>query len=93
MTYEEVTQLTKGKGAKATAAATAGEGGRKVRVKKEKDPNMPRKPKPTFLLFAEEKRPLLLEKGLKFSEVGQVLGKEWKRLSEAEKKVKEEESM
>jgi len=56
-------------------------------VKKEKDPNLPTRPKTAYVAFCEERRPFLKEKNLKLPEQSTILAKEWKTLLPEEKKV------
>jgi len=56
--------------------------------KKEKDPNAPKKPVTSFLVYSAEMRPIVREEypELKVTEVAKELGKRWKELSDGEKK-------
>eukprot|EP01124_Arcella_intermedia_P020115 TRINITY_DN2762_c0_g1_i4.p1 TRINITY_DN2762_c0_g1~~TRINITY_DN2762_c0_g1_i4.p1 ORF type:complete len:287 (+),score=74.76 TRINITY_DN2762_c0_g1_i4:2-862(+) len=61
--------------------------GRKMKMKR--DPNAPKKPKSAFLLFSLQERPKVIttQPGLKFSAIAQEIGRRWKALSAADKKV------
>ncbi|KAH8732364.1 non-histone chromosomal protein 6 [Phaeosphaeriaceae sp. PMI808] len=74
MPKEKVTR-GKGKGAKA-------DGG-----KKKKDPNAPKRGLSAYMFFANEQREKVREDnpGIKFGEVGKLLGEKWKALSEKQR--------
>eukprot|EP00039_Didymoeca_costata_P019880 m.339275 g.339275 ORF g.339275 m.339275 type:complete len:326 (+) comp18732_c0_seq1:184-1161(+) len=60
------------------------------RPKKERDPNAPKKPLTSFLIFCEEKRKTIT--GVRGAGVMKVLGEEWRKLTQTEKKKFETES-
>ena len=53
--------------------------------KAKKDPNAPKRPKSAYLFFCDSERPTLKEEGMAFTEIGAMLGKKWKELSDDEK--------
>jgi len=62
--------------------STKAEGGRK-----KKDPNQPKRGLSAYMFFANEQRDKVREDnpGIKFGEVGKMLGEKWKALSEKQK--------
>jgi len=52
--------------------------------KRKKDPNMPKRGLSAYMFFANEQREKVREDnpGIKFGEVGKLLGEKWKALSE-----------
>ncbi|KAF2107885.1 high mobility group box domain-containing protein [Lophiotrema nucula] len=68
---------TRGKG-KATKADSG---------KKKKDPNAPKRGLSAYMFFANEQRDKVREDnpGIKFGEVGKLLGEKWKSLSEKQR--------
>ncbi|KAF2500020.1 hypothetical protein BU16DRAFT_522875 [Lophium mytilinum] len=64
------------------AKATKAEGGKKKKAKK--DPNAPKRGLSAYMFFANEQRDKVREDnpGIKFGEVGKMLGEKWKALSE-----------
>jgi len=62
--------------------------GRGKGTRKKKDPNAPKRPKSAYLFFSMEERPRLRKKHPKmgFGPLSKRLGKEWKSLSDDEKK-------
>jgi len=75
MPKEKSTRAAKGKAAKA-------DGG-----KKKKDPNAPKRGLSAYMFFANEQREKVREEnpGIKFGEVGKMLGEKWKALSEKQR--------
>ncbi|KAH7380756.1 high mobility group box domain-containing protein [Pyrenochaeta sp. MPI-SDFR-AT-0127] len=71
---------TRGKGKAAKAEA----GGKK---KKATDPNAPKRGLSAYMFFANEQREKVREDnpGIKFGEVGKLLGEKWKALSEKQR--------
>lgn len=68
---------------KATRKTKArGDGG-----KKKKDPNAPKRGLSAYMFFANEQRDKVREEnpGIKFGEVGKLLGEKWKSLSEKQR--------
>lgn len=67
-------------------------GMKRHRTKAPKDPNAPKKPKPSYLIYCSGRRADLREKmpGLTVPETGKILGAEWKNMGPAEKKVFED---
>ncbi|TKA26111.1 Non-histone chromosomal protein 6 [Salinomyces thailandicus] len=55
--------------------------------KKKKDPNMPKRGLSAYMFFANDQREKVREEnpGIKFGEVGKVLGERWKGLNEKQK--------
>ncbi|KAH7077798.1 nucleosome binding protein [Paraphoma chrysanthemicola] len=70
-------KVTRGKG-KATKADSG---------KKKKDPNAPKRGLSAYMFFANEQRDKVREDnpGIKFGEVGKLLGEKWKALSEKQR--------
>ncbi|TKA76653.1 Non-histone chromosomal protein 6 [Cryomyces minteri] len=64
------------------AKASKADGG-----KKKKDPNMPKRGLSAYMFFANEQRDKVRDDnpGIKFGEVGKVLGERWKALSEKQR--------
>ena len=69
--------------------------GQKLKMKAQKDPNKPKRPKSAFLLFCDDERPKLIEKqkknlkaGEKFNlgDIQKKLGSQWGKLSDDKKK-------
>ena len=62
----------------------------KIKLKKVKDPNKPKRAKSSFMFFCDKRRPILITKARKESEDGKVrvaeiskqLGEEWGKMSE-----------
>ncbi|GAB7346549.1 hypothetical protein MBLNU457_5227t1 [Dothideomycetes sp. NU457] len=67
---------------KRKSAKTAEKGG-----KRKKDPNAPKRSLSAYMIFANEQRDKVREDnpGIKFGEVGKVLGSKWKGLNEKQK--------
>ncbi|KAF2819089.1 non-histone chromosomal protein 6 [Ophiobolus disseminans] len=70
-------KVTRGKG-KATKADSG---------KKKKDPNAPKRGLSAYMFFANEQREKVREDnpGIKFGEVGKLLGEKWKALNEKQR--------
>jgi predicted GIY-YIG superfamily endonuclease len=81
---QQFADLSKRLSAIATAgAAPAAAGGKARRVKKEKDPNAPKKPLSSYMLFCNAKRAEVkaANPDLKMVELSKLLGTQWKALS------------
>ncbi|SMQ47219.1 unnamed protein product [Zymoseptoria tritici ST99CH_3D7] len=65
----------------------AKKGGKADGGKKKKDPNMPKRGLSAYMFFANEQRDNVREEnpGIKFGEVGKLLGERWKGLNEKQK--------
>ncbi|KAK3679356.1 Non-histone chromosomal protein 6 [Recurvomyces mirabilis] len=65
----------------------AAKGADKSVGKKKKDPNMPKRGLSAYMFFANDQREKVREEnpGIKFGEVGKVLGERWKALNEKQK--------
>jgi len=63
------------------------------KAKKERDLNAPKKPLTSYMLFAKEERPKVVESNpeMKFTEIGREIGIRWKALS-AEQQAKYKEN-
>jgi len=70
---------TKTRGAKKTDKSAGG--------KKKKDPNAPKRGLSAYMFFANDNRDKVREDnpGIKFGEVGKILGEKWKELTDKEK--------
>merc|ERR1711879_839273 len=57
-------------------------------VKKQKDPNAPKKAQSAYMIFCNENRPIVKEENpdASFGEMGKLLGARWKELSDEGKK-------
>ncbi|KAL7461000.1 hypothetical protein ACHAXS_001437 [Conticribra weissflogii] len=57
------------------------------RAKKLKDPNAPKRARGSFVFFTLDARPLIIKEnpGIKFTEVGTIMGEKWRALSTEEK--------
>eukprot|EP00798_Chlamydomonas_sp_ICE-L_P004607 gene4607-14800_t len=64
------------------------------RVKKEKDPNAPKKPLSGYMFFCKDNREAVKEKdsSLKITEIASELGRMWKALTDEEKKPYQEQA-
>ncbi|EFP78745.1 Non-histone chromosomal protein 6 [Puccinia graminis f. sp. tritici] len=62
------------------------------RVKKEKDPNAPKRPLSAYMYFSQDWRERIKTENpdVSFGEIGRLLGLKWKGLSEEEKKPYED---
>jgi len=58
-----------------------------VKVKRKKDPNAPKRGLSAYMFFANEHRDKVREEnpGIKFGDVGKLLGEKWKELTDKEK--------
>ncbi|KAF2457904.1 non-histone chromosomal protein 6 [Lineolata rhizophorae] len=58
-----------------------------VRGKKKKDPNAPKRGLSAYMFFANEQREKVREDnpGIKFGDVGKILGEKWKALSDKQR--------
>jgi len=58
------------------------------KAKKEKDPNKPKRPMSAFVLFGQDNRERIKKENpaATFGEVGKLLGEEWSKASDAQKK-------
>jgi hypothetical protein len=61
---------------------------RKNSKKAPKDPNMPKRARGSFVLFTKDERPKIQQENpqIKFTDLGAVLGKRWRALTEEERK-------
>ncbi|KAF2016145.1 hypothetical protein BU24DRAFT_422491 [Aaosphaeria arxii CBS 175.79] len=66
---------------------TRGKKGKADGGKKKKDPNAPKRGLSAYMFFANEQREKVREEnpGIKFGEVGKMLGERWKALSEKQR--------
>ncbi|KAF3007562.1 Non-histone chromosomal protein 6 [Curvularia kusanoi] len=66
---------------------TRGKGKTAAAGKKKKDPNAPKRGLSAYMFFANEQRDKVREEnpGIKFGEVGKMLGEKWKALSEKQR--------
>jgi len=62
--------------------------------KRKKDPNAPKRGLSAYMFFANDKRDKVREEnpGIKFGEVGKILGEKWKELTDKDKKPYEEKA-
>jgi len=60
---------------------------KETKVKRKKDPNAPKRGLSAYMFFANDKRDLVHKEnpGIKFGEVGKLLGEMWKDLTEKDK--------
>ncbi|OAL49406.1 non-histone chromosomal protein 6 [Pyrenochaeta sp. DS3sAY3a] len=67
--------------------STRGKGKKEAVGKKKKDPNAPKRGLSAYMFFANEQRDKVREDnpGIKFGEVGKLLGEKWKALSEKQR--------
>ncbi|KAF2165822.1 hypothetical protein M409DRAFT_55682 [Zasmidium cellare ATCC 36951] len=74
------------KEAKTTRASKKG-GDKTAGGKKKKDPNMPKRGLSAYMFFANDQRDKVRDDnpGIKFGEVGKILGEKWKGLTEKQK--------
>ncbi|KAJ9621236.1 Non-histone chromosomal protein 6 [Taxawa tesnikishii (nom. ined.)] len=74
---------------KSAKSASKADGG-----KKKKDPNMPKRGLSAYMFFANENRDKVREEnpGIKFGQVGKMLGERWKALSDSERRPYEEKA-
>jgi len=61
---------------------------KETKVKRKKDPNAPKRGLSAYMFFANAQRDKVREEnpGIKFGEVGKLLGEKWKELTDKEKK-------
>ena len=59
-----------------------------LKIKKQQDPNMPKRPKTSFILYCDDHRKKVMKKNpkIKMGEVMKELSKMWKSCSESSKK-------
>ncbi|KAI6816451.1 hypothetical protein KC332_g19050 [Hortaea werneckii] len=76
MPKEKTTRKAAGKGADKSAGG-----------KRKKDPNMPKRGLSAYMFFANDQRDKVREEnpGIKFGEVGKILGEKWKGLNDKQK--------
>merc|ERR1711939_212066 len=76
MPKEKTTRKTASKGADKSAGG-----------KRKKDPNMPKRGLSAYMFFANEQRDKVREEnpGIKFGDVGKMLGEKWKALTEKQR--------
>jgi len=62
--------------------------------KRKKDPNAPKRGLSAYMFFANDSRDKVREEnpGIKFGEVGKMLGERWKELTDKEKKPYEDKA-
>jgi len=74
--------MPKEKSTRKAAAKSKSDGG-----KKKKDPNAPKRGLSAYMFFANDQRDKVREDnpGIKFGEVGKVLGEKWKALNEKQR--------
>jgi len=60
---------------------------KETKVKRKKDPNAPKRGLSAYMFFANDNRDNVREEnpGIKFGEVGKLLGERWKALTDKEK--------
>jgi len=60
---------------------------KETKVKRKKDPNAPKRGLSAYMFFANDNREKVREEnpGIKFGEVGKILGEKWKELTDKEK--------
>jgi len=60
---------------------------KETKVKRKKDPNAPKRGLSAYMFFANDNRDKVREEnpGIKFGEVGKLLGERWKALTDKEK--------
>lgn len=68
------------------------EGGRRKYTKKEKEPGAPKRARGSFVFFTHDVRPQIYQEfpGIKFTELGHVMGERWRALPPEEKSKYEE---
>jgi len=61
---------------------------KETKVKRKKDPNAPKRGLSAYMFFANDNREKVREDnpGIKFGDVGKLLGERWKELSDKERK-------
>jgi len=72
---------------KTTTRKTAKSAAKSDGGKKKKDPNMPKRGLSAYMFFANEQRDKVRDDnpGIKFGDVGKILGEKWKQLNEKQK--------
>jgi len=67
---------------------------KETKVKRKKDPNAPKRGLSAYMFFANENRDKVREDnpGIKFGEVGKILGEKWKELTDKDKKPYEDKA-
>ncbi|BFZ58768.1 hypothetical protein PYCC9005_005833 [Savitreella phatthalungensis] len=77
------------RGKAAPVAAAPARGG-----KKEKDPNAPKRPLSSYMLFTQDHREVVKAENpdIAFGAIGKALGDKWKSMSDAEKKPYEDKA-
>lgn len=80
-----IAQVDAADGETSVAAAAPVQEGKGKKKRRKKDPNAPKRPMSSYLLFQESKRPEMVAKGFKGKEILQEVGNLWKAMSEAEK--------
>lgn len=60
------------------------------KTKKEKDPSKPKQPMSAFFLYSQERRADLLGEGNNLLEASKIIGEEWKKMTEEQKRPYEE---
>ncbi|KAF2770103.1 HMGB family protein [Teratosphaeria nubilosa] len=72
---------------KATTRKSAKSADKSAGGKKKKDPNMPKRGLSAYMFFANDQRDKVREEnpGIKFGEVGKILGEKWKGLNDKQK--------
>jgi len=60
---------------------------KETKVKRKKDPNAPKRGLSAYMFFANDNRDKVREDnpGIKFGDVGKILGEKWKELTDKEK--------
>ena len=61
--------------------------GKQVKIKKQRDKDMPKRPKSSFLFYCDEHRTSVKKDGQNPSEVMKILGKQWKQLEDKSKYI------
>ncbi|KAF2398376.1 hypothetical protein EJ06DRAFT_105488 [Trichodelitschia bisporula] len=66
----------------------------KAPTKRQKDPNAPKRGLSAYMFFANDNRDKVREDnpGIKFGDVGKILGEKWKELTDKDKKPYEEQA-
>jgi len=79
---------SKSKAIKKAASPKKSKAGTKKKAKKEKDPNKPKRPMSAFFFYSQENRERIKKENpsASFSEVGKLLGSEWNKVTDAQKK-------
>jgi len=79
---------SKSKAIKKAASPKKSKAGTKKKAKKEKDPNKPKRPMSAFFFYSQENRERIKKENpsASFSEVGKLLGSEWNKVTDAQKR-------